>query len=74
VGLLGDDGAGDPDLDKARRAARFLVMRGGPTVQVEEQLDLILERVRRRRMNRAKRRQRDKLRDKPRDPSKRRPQ
>ena len=73
VGLLTEDGPSDPDLDKARRAARFLLMQGGPVVQLEEQLDIILGRLRARRMKRARRRQRDKLRENPRDPSKRRP-
>ena len=73
VGLLGDDDGSDPDLARARKAARFLLMKGGPTVQIEEQLDVILGRLRTRRMKRARRRQRDKLREKPRDPTKRRP-
>lgn len=73
VGLLGDDDPSDPDLARARKAARFLLMKGGPVVQIEEQLDLILGRLRTRRMKRARRRQRDKLREKPRDPSNRRP-
>ncbi len=73
VGLLAADGHSDPDLDKARKAARFLLMKGGTAVQIEEQLDLILGRLRTRRMKRARRRQRDKLRENPRDPSRRRP-
>jgi len=73
VGLLGNAGSDDADLAKARQAARFLLMKGGPAAQIEEQLDLILARMRTRRMKRARRRQRDKLRQTPRNPSKRRP-
>ncbi len=73
VGLLGDEGAIDSDLDKARRAAHFLLLKGGAASEVEEQLDWILERLRLRRMTRAKSRQRAKLKRRPRDPNKRRP-
>lgn len=73
VGLLGDTGDDDPELDRARGAARFLVMQGGPGAQVEEALDDLLGRLRGQRMAQARRRQRDKLRERPRDPTTRRP-
>ncbi len=73
VGLLGETDEPDPHLDKARRAARFLLMKGGPVDLVDEQLALILGRLRKRRMKRSRRRQRAKLKARPPDPLKRRP-
>ena len=52
VGLLPDDG--DPDLDKARRAARFLLTKRDPVV--ENELHVLMSRLHKRRRQRFQRR------------------
>ena len=52
VGLLPEDG--DPDLEKARRAARFLLTQRDPVV--EEELSVLMARLHERRRQRFQRR------------------
>ncbi|MCB9764597.1 MAG: hypothetical protein H6739_32785 [Alphaproteobacteria bacterium] len=61
VGLLVDEDDDDPELLRARRAARLLCLKP-PDPQLFLELDDALERLRRRRVLRAKTRQRERAR------------